>query len=214
MEDKRSRTARSTLIVVVDILNSIPSLDTGGESPGGRTEDKLNRHLLTKYDFDCRDGVVVMQRTWTFQQHSVIVAPASAVWRWVVTPRGINDEMAPWLTMSIPRGAEGITIDNLEIGRPIGRAWLRLFGLIPCEYDNLSIVYVEQGRRFREHSTMATMSQWIHDRTVEPGPGQSTRVTDVITFSPRRGLRLTGPVLRHVLIAFFRHRHRRLAARF
>lgn len=38
MEDKRSRTARSTLIVVVDILNSIPSLDTGGESPGGQTE--------------------------------------------------------------------------------------------------------------------------------------------------------------------------------
>src|SRR5699024_7809349 len=160
---------------------------------------QLNRHLLTKYDFDCRDGVVVMQRTWTFQQHSVIVAPASAVWRWVVTPRGINDEMAPWLTMSIPRGGEGITIDNLEIDSPIVRACVRLFGLIHCEYDILSIVYVEQGRRFREHSTMATMSQWIHDRTVEPGPGQSTRVTDVITFSPRRGLRLIGPVLRHVL---------------
>lgn len=163
---------------------------------------------------DCRDGVVVMQRTWTFQQHSVIAAPASAVWRWVVTPHGINDEMAPWLTMSVPRGAEGITIDNLEIGHPIGRAWLRLFGLIPCEYDNLTITYLEQRRRFREHSTMATMSQWIHDRTVEPGAGQSTRVTDVITFSPRRGLRLTGPTLRRVLIAFFRHRHRRLAARF
>src|SRR5699024_6671866 len=52
---------------------------------------QLDRHILTKYDFDDRDGVVVMQRTWTFQQHSVIVAPASAVWRWVVTPRGIND---------------------------------------------------------------------------------------------------------------------------
>lgn len=155
-----------------------------------------------------------MPSSWTFQQRSVIAAPAVAVWQRVVTPSGINDEMRPWLTMAVPRGAEGITIENLEVGQPIGRAWLRLFGLIPFEYDNLTIAYLEQGRRFREESTMASMSQWSHDRTVEPGPGATAQVVDEVTFRPRRAFRLSGPLVQRVLIAFFRHRHRRLAAHF
>ncbi len=155
-----------------------------------------------------------MQRVWSFEQSSEVRAPADAVWARVVTPEGINDEMRPWMTMSVPRGADGITIDSLEVGRPIGRAWLRLFGVLPYDFDHLSIAELDPGRSFREESTMLSMRRWTHERTVEPIDDGRTRVTDVVTFGPRLGMILAGPVLCRVLAAFFRHRHRRLAAHF
>lgn len=59
--------------------------------------------------------------------------------------------------MSIPRGAGDLTIDALDVGRPIGRSWLRLFGVLPFDYDDLCLAELEPGRRFREESTMASM---------------------------------------------------------
>lgn len=155
-----------------------------------------------------------MKRTWTFTQTSEIPAPMAAVWDRVVSPEGINDELRPWMTMSVPRGAEGITIDSLEIGPPIGRAWLRLFGVLPYDFDRLSIAEVEPGRYFREESTMISMRRWTHQRRLEPIDDGRTGVTDTITFSPRLGMVLAGPLLHRVLPALFRHRHRRLAAHF
>ena len=154
-----------------------------------------------------------MKRTWSFRQSSTVPASPSAVWDRVVTPEGINDEMRPWMTMSVPKGADDITIDSLDIGRPIGRAWLRLFGIVPYDFDHLSIAELDRGRYFREESTMISMRRWTHERTVEPADG-GTRVTDVVTFSPRLPMVLCGPILQRVLAAFFRHRHRRLAAHF
>lgn len=155
-----------------------------------------------------------MKRTWTFEQSSEIPAPSQAVWDRVITPDGINDEMRPWMTMSAPRGAGDITIDTLELGRPIGRAWVKLFGVLPYDFDHLSIAELDPGRYFREESTMISMRRWTHQRTVEPTGPDRTRVTDRITFSPRIGVVLAGPALARVLAAFFRHRHRRLAAHF
>ncbi len=40
----------------------------------------------------------------TIVQVSRLAAPAADVWRWVTTPDGINDELRPWLRMTIPRG--------------------------------------------------------------------------------------------------------------
>lgn len=60
-----------------------------------------------------------------------------------LTPEGINDELRPWMTMSVPRGAKGMTVDTVPIGAPIGRAWLRLFGVLPFDYDRLSIAELE-----------------------------------------------------------------------
>ncbi|MDT0202980.1 hypothetical protein [Nocardioides sp. AE5] len=153
--------------------------------------------------------------TWTFEQSTEVPAPPDAVWTRVVTPEGINHEMRPWMSMSLPRGAEGLTIDTIELGVPVGRAWIRLFGLIPFDYDHLSVVDLEPGRRFREESTMLSMRRWVHDRTVEASTdGDATVVTDRIEFSPRWWTRLAAPLLARVLRAFFGHRHRRLVAFF
>ncbi|WP_419199212.1 hypothetical protein [Mycobacterium tuberculosis] len=54
------------------------------------------------------------------ERQSVVAAPAEQVWQRVVTPEGINDELRPWMTMSVPRGAKGMTVDTVPIGAPIG----------------------------------------------------------------------------------------------
>jgi ligand-binding SRPBCC domain-containing protein len=147
-----------------------------------------------------------------FERSAVISAPAADVWERVVSPDGINNEMRPWMTMSMPRSARGMTVDTVPLNVVLGRAWIRLFGLIPIDYDALSIVELEPGRYFHEKSTMASMRRWEHERTLAALDDGSTRVTDRITFEPRvPGI---GAILGRVLAAFFGHRHRRLARHF
>ena len=154
------------------------------------------------------DGTVIIERS------SVVGAPIGQVWARVVDPEGINDEMRPWMTMSIPRGQESISIDSVAVGEPLGRAWLRLFGLVPFDYDDLTIAELEPGLRFHEKSTMLSMRRWEHERTLRPFDDGSTGVHDRITFEPRLPLVPLTPVLARVLGAFFGHRHRRLARHF
>jgi hypothetical protein len=141
------------------------------------------------------------------ERSSLVSAPAADVWARVVTPEGINDEFRPWLTMSIPAGAAGLTIDALELGKPIGRCWIRLFGVLPVDYDDLTIIELEPGRRFLEQSRLFSSPQWQHERTVEPVDDASSRITDRLEFTPRPGFGLLGgPMIRMI----FAHRHRRV----
>ena len=148
------------------------------------------------------------------EQSSDVAAPIDQVWQRVVSPEGINDEMRPWMTMSMPRGTEGLTIDTITVGEKIGRAWIRLFGVLPIDYDHLSIVALEPGRSFHEKSTMLSMRSWQHERTLMPLADGVTRVHDRITFEPRLPLRLSAGLFQRVFAAFFAHRHRRLARHF
>jgi ligand-binding SRPBCC domain-containing protein len=148
------------------------------------------------------------------ERESVVDAPAEQVWARVVTPEGVNDELRPWITMSMPRGAESLTVDNVPIGAPIGRAWLRLFGVLPFDYDRLCIAELEPGRGFREESTMMSMRRWRHERSVTPSDDGKAVVRDRITFELRAPLRPATPVVTAGLRALFGHRHRRLQRHF
>lgn len=156
----------------------------------------------------------MMGRVWSFVRSSLVPADPGAVWRRVVTPDGINDEMRPWLTMSLPRGSDVRSIDAVRVNEPLGRARLRLFGLVPFDHDDLVITELEPGRRFLEESTMGSMRRWVHERTVEPAAAGATTITDRVTFEPRALPTWAGPVLRPVLAAFFAHRQRRLVRHF
>jgi ligand-binding SRPBCC domain-containing protein len=105
-----------------------------------------------------------------------------------------------------------MTVDTVPLNVVLGRAWIRLFGLIPIDYDALSIAELEPGRHFHEKSTMASMRRWEHERTLTPLDDGTTRVTDRITFEPR--IPGIGAVFGRVLPAFFGHRHSRLARHF
>ena len=80
-----------------------------------------------------------------------------------------------------------------------------LFGLVPFDYDDLTLVEVWPGRGFLERSSMLSMRVWEHERTIEVAAEGGCVVRDRLSFEP--GL----PVpLGFVVRALFRHRHRRL----
>lgn len=145
------------------------------------------------------------------EQRSVVCAAVGLVWARVVSPEGINDEMSPWMTMSPPRESS-LRIDAVEVGVPLGRFCLRLFGVLPFDYDRLTIAELEPGRRFHEQSSMLSMRRWEHERIVEPVRGDATSVLDRVTLEAR--LPLLTPIFARAVGWFFRHRHRRLARHF
>jgi ligand-binding SRPBCC domain-containing protein len=142
-----------------------------------------------------------------------VPAAAATVWDRIVGSEGINHEMRPWMTMSMPRGTTELSVETIPLGRPVGRAWLRLFGLIPFDYDHLTIVELEPGRRFLERSTMLSMRRWEHERTLTPIPG-GTRVHDRVVLEPRVPIPGLAAIMAIVVDAFFKHRQRRLRAHF
>jgi ligand-binding SRPBCC domain-containing protein len=148
------------------------------------------------------------------ERESVVDASAEQVWARVVTPEGINDEVRPWMTMSMPRSAKDLTVDTVPIGTPVGRCWLRLFGVLPFDFDHLTIAELDPGRGFDEQSTMLSMRSWRHQRTVEPDGGAKTVVRDRLTFELRAPLRLLTPIVGRGIDALFAHRHRRLQRHF
>ncbi len=149
----------------------------------------------------------------TVDNHVDIAADPGAVWERVVDPQGINHEMRPWMTMTMPRGVTGLTVEDVTLGQPLGRAWLRLFGVVPFDFDHLTIVELEVGSRFLERSTMLSMRRWEHERTLTP-VGAGTRVHDRVTLEPRLPVPGLAALLARVVDAFFKHRQRRLRAYF
>ena len=148
------------------------------------------------------------------ERQSIADAPAAQVWARVVTPKAINDELRPWMTMSMPRGAESLTVDNVPIGVSIGRAWLRLFGVLPFDYDQLTHRRTSAGTRLpcgtddAEHAAMAARAPR------DTGRRHKTLVRDRITFQLRAPLRPLTPVIAAAVRALFGHRHRRLQRHF
>jgi hypothetical protein len=142
---------------------------------------------------------------------SYLEATPAQVWDRVITPEGINDEMRPYLRMTIPAGVERLSPDNIELGKPLGRSWVLLFGLLPFDYDEITIVRLEPGRGFLERSRMLSQRSWEHERTLEPRD-DGCLITDRLRWQPRLGL--PARPLRPLIAWFFRHRHSRLRRHF
>lgn len=128
------------------------------------------------------------------------------------TPEGVNDEMRPYLRMTLPRGVESLDPESIEIGETIGRSWILLFGLLPFDYDDLCLVRLEPERGFLERSRMLSQRVWEHERSLVPADDGTCLLTDRVRWEPR--LPVPGRSLRPIISWFFRHRHRRLHRHF
>ena len=146
------------------------------------------------------------------EQQSVLAAPQETVWARVSTFEGINDELRPLMRMTAPARVRALDPSQVVLGERIFRSWVLLFGVIPIDYDDLTLIALEPGRGFHERSRMLSMRVWEHERTLEPAGDAATRVTDRLSFEPR--LPGSGPLLERFIGATFRHRHRRLRRRF
>jgi ligand-binding SRPBCC domain-containing protein len=138
-------------------------------------------------------------------------APAERVWEHIATIAGVNDELAPLFRMTHPPGVDRLDAELGELGEPVFRSWVLLFGLLPVEYDDITIVRLDPGRGFLERSRMATQRVWEHERRIEPHGGACVLV-DRVCHEPRLPFaeRLQTALFRRV----FHHRHRRLRRRF
>lgn len=137
---------------------------------------------------------------------STLRTSADQVWRHAVSPVGINREFRPVLRMTFPPSMVDLTAD-WRVGERRCRSWLLLLGVLPCEYDDITLLEVEPGRRFKERSTMLTQRVWEHERIID-ADAHGCRLIDRVRFVPR--WRWLTPITAALVTAVFRHRHRNL----
>ena len=145
------------------------------------------------------------------QQESVLSASPEAVWERVSTFEGINDELRPLMRMTAPPRIRALEPSDVVLGERIFRSWVLLFGVLPIDYDDLTLVSLEPGRGFQERSRMMSMRVWEHERTLTP-EGDGCRLVDRLGLEPR--LSGMGPLLERFIRITFRHRHKRLRRHF
>ena len=146
------------------------------------------------------------------EQQSVLAAEPEAVWARASTFEGVNDELRPLMRMTAPARVRALDPAEVVLGERIFRSWVLLFGVIPIDYDDLTLIALEPGRGFHERSRMLSRRVWEHERTLEPVGDSATRVSDRLSFEPR--VPGFGPLLERFIRITFRHRHRRLRRRF
>lgn len=139
-------------------------------------------------------------------------AGVDAVWARVCTFEGVNDEFGGLLRMTAPRRVREAGLGAVQVGERVCRSWLLLLGVIPIDYDDITLVELDPPRGFLERSSMLSNRVWEHRRTLEPAPGGGTTITDTIRYEPR--LPIPHALLRPVYATVFGLRHRRLRRRF
>jgi ligand-binding SRPBCC domain-containing protein len=142
-----------------------------------------------------------------FEFSSRLAAPAAEVWAHATSMRGVNRELFPLARMTHPRGLSVLDPATLPIGQRAFRSWILAAGIVPIDYDDLTFLELEPGRRFLERSPMLTQREWQHERVIEPAAGGST-ITDRVRFVPR--VAWLGPVFLAVFRLAFALRHRNL----
>ena len=151
-----------------------------------------------------------MRRRAEFRIASSLGAEPRAVWERATSAEGINAELGPVLRMTVPRGLSSLDLQNLQPGR-LGRSWILLFGFLPFDYDDIGLTWIEPERGFLERSRMLSQRLWEHERTLEAG-GEGTVIEDRLAWEPR--VPVPGRLLRPLIAATFRHRHRQLQRHF
>ena len=71
---------------------------------------------------------------------SKLDAPAGRVWERISTFEGVNDELRPLLRMTAPRHLRTLDPADVHLGERIFRSWVLLFGLLPVDYDDLTLI--------------------------------------------------------------------------
>jgi ligand-binding SRPBCC domain-containing protein len=142
---------------------------------------------------------------------SRLEAPADRVWATVSTMAGVNDELRPLFRMTHPPGLDRLEAGRGALGEPAFRSRVLLLGVVPVDYDDVTIVRLDPGRGFLERSSLGSQRVWEHERRIEPA-GAGCVLVDRVRHDPRLplGERAQSALLRQL----FMHRHRRLRRRF
>lgn len=145
---------------------------------------------------------------YTLEFSTRLAASPSDVWKWITSFDGISKEMAPYMQMSAPKRVAKLGDVKIVPGQRLFRSWITLFGVLPFDYSDLTLLSLEEGSGFVEQSPMGSMRLWRHERRITPlaDSAAGCTITDTLTFEPR----LAGGISRRIVHAFFEHRHRQL----
>ena len=150
-----------------------------------------------------------MQKTYTLEFESHLATDARRVWSWITSLEGISAELRPWLRMSAPRGVHSLVDVQVQPGRRLFRSWIFLFGFVPVDCSDLTLLELQPGQGFVEQSPMKSMRLWRHERHLTGAPAGVTLV-DRLTFSPR----FARPLVAWFIKQLFKRRHRAVVAHF
>lgn len=128
------------------------------------------------------------------QRTSMIDAPRAAVWHRVTSPDGINDELMPYMRMVMPRRHRGTSIADLRPGTSLGRVWILYLGVLPLDWDRLTLTEIDPEHHFQEVSSMISMRVWRHRRTLTSRDDGTTEVRDHLQFTHASTV---APTVRH-----------------
>jgi ligand-binding SRPBCC domain-containing protein len=134
---------------------------------------------------------------------SPLHAPAEAVWQWITSIRGISAEMWPYFRMTVPPGVRSLEDLTVQPGKRLFRSRVFLFGFLPIDYSELTLLEVTPLDGFIEQSPMGSMNLWRHERRVRPNPAGGVILSDHLTFEPRWARGVVAWFIRRV----FQHRH-------
>jgi ligand-binding SRPBCC domain-containing protein len=129
----------------------------------------------------------------------------------VTSAAGVNYELWPLFRMTAPRHLREHGLSAVTVGERVCRSWVLLFGVIPVDYDDLTLERLDPPRSFLERSPMLSQRSWEHARSIEARPGGCLLI-DRVRYEPR--LPVPERVLQTIYRLVFRHRHRRLRKRY
>ena len=129
------------------------------------------------------------------------VKPEEA-WNWMTSAEGISTELSPILKMTMPKAMSHLSDLEFVPGRRLFRSWTLLFGVLPVDRSDLTLLSLDPGRGFVEESPMISMRYWRHERTVSP-TSDGTVLTDRLTFEPR----FASSFVIWFITKLFEHRH-------
>ena len=143
---------------------------------------------------------------------STLAALPAQVWQWITCWQGICRETMPWLRMTAPKQVRTLADLHFRPGVRRLRSFVLLFGFIPIDRSDLTLLELEPGAGFIEQSPMLSMRSWRHERRIVAHPSKPAKVLliDRLRFEPRHSRRLVAWFIRTV----FQHRHEVLRAHF
>lgn len=147
-----------------------------------------------------------MSETISIRFESKLRAPTERVWEWITSVEGISAEMRPFFRMTTPKQMQSLADVRVQSGTRMFRSYVFLFGFLPIDYSDMTLVQLNPGVGFVEQSPMGSMKLWRHERYIASCDSEPEAVllVDQLTFQPRMASGLVGWFIRRV----FTHRHK------
>ena len=154
----------------------------------------------------------MMSDTISLRFESKLHAPVARIWEWITSVNSISAEMWPYFRMTSPKGVRSLNDVHVRPGARMFRSYVFLFGVLPIDYSDITLMELNPGQGFIEQSPMGSMKLWRHERRIVSCPSDPATVllVDQLTFQPRIARRLVGWFIHRVFV----HRHEVLKANF